>query len=341
VQFALLVKSHANARYAQSLLKLAALECQCLLSALNVKAEVAVERLAGTPFLIVDTDALNDQQWAYLSRHSAVAFAAVRDGEWLRPLSLQPPAYLEPDLSQVLKYKGKTNADFTAMMLHCARSASAFALIPGPLAVLDPVCGRGTTLFCAAQEGDDATGVETDEKALHEADVYLQRYLQYHRYKHRREDRSLTLPEGGTLRECRFTFSNDADAYKRGETRTLRLIRGDTARADLAAGAESCHLIVGDLPYGVQHAPREKKGFSSLEALLAGALPAYHRTLKTGGAIALAFNTYTLAREKLTDALEKAGFSPLRQSPYEDFAHWVEQAVNRDMVIAVKREPAR
>jgi len=341
VQFALLVKSHANARYAQSLQKLAALECQCLLHALNVDAAVAVERLAGTPFLTVDTDALDDDQWAYLSRHSAVAFAAVRDGEWLRPLPLKPTAYLEPDLSQVMKYKGKTNADFTAMMLHCARSASAFALSPGPLTVLDPVCGRGTSLFCAVQEGDDAVGVEADAKAVREADIYLQRYLQYHRYKHRREERSLTLTDGGALKERRFTFANDAAAYKRGETVTLRLICGDTTLADEAAGAESCHLIVGDLPYGVQHAPRGAHGLSSLEALLRGALPAYRRALKTGGAVALSFNTHTLAREKLTEELEHAGFTPLTKPPFNDFAHWVEQAVNRDMVIAVKGEPVR
>ncbi len=337
MQFALLVKSHANARYAQSLQKLAALECECLLSALDVKASVSVERLGGAPFVIVETDALNDDQWAYLSRHSAVAFAAVRDGEWLRPLPLKPPVYLEPDLSQVLKYKGKTNADFTAMMLHCARSASAFALARTPLTVMDPLCGRGTTLFCAVQEGDDAVGVDTDDKALREADVYLQRYLQYHRYKHRREERSLTAPDGGTMKESRFVFANDAAAYKRGETVALRLIRGDTARADVAAGAESCHLIAGDLPYGVQHAPRRKGGVSSLEELLAEALPAYRRALKPGGALALAFNTYTLEKDRLITHIEKAGLTPLTQPPYDDFAHWVEQAVNRDLVIAVKR----
>ena len=341
MQFALLVKSHANARYAQSLLKLASLECKCLLYALHVKAEVRVELLAGTPFLILETDSLEEDQWNYLSRHSAISFAAVKQDDWLRPLPLHNPAYLEPDLAQVLKYKGKTNADFTAMMLHCARSASTFALSREPLMVLDPVCGRGTSLFCALEEGDCAFGIETDEKAVHEADVYLERYLQYHRYKHRREECSITLRRGGALRKRIFTLSNNSDAYKAGETITLQLVRGDTTRTDEIVGAENCHLIIADWPYGVQHAPKDNKETLSLAGLLHAALPAYYRALKAGGAIAVAFNTYTLPRATVTAEMKNAGFAPLEQPPFDDFSHWVEQAVNRDMVVAIKQQHVR
>lgn len=338
MQFALLVKSHANARYAQSLVMLAKRECECLCYALHANATVRVERLGGSTFLTLETDGLDAAGWAYLSRHSAISMAALKDGEWLKPLELTPPAYLDSDLAQVLKYKGKTNADFTAMMLHCARSASVFALCETPLKVMDPLCGRGTSLFCALQEGDHAWGIDTDEKALHEASTYFERYLQYHRLKHVAEDCSLTLRQSGALRERRFTFSNDPDCYRRGDTRTLRLIRGDTACADEVAGQAGCHLLVGDLPYGVQHAPREGKAAGSFSQLLESALPAYRKALLPGGALALAFNTYTLPRETLVHALEKAGLSPMREPPFDGFAHWVEQAVNRDMVVARRED---
>lgn len=336
MQFALLVKSHSNVRYAQSLLKLAVLECQCMLCALNAKAEVRIESLAGTPFLILETEALDEAGWTYLSRHSAICLAAVKNEDWLRPLELRSAAYLESDLAQVLKYKGKTNADFTAMMIHCARSASAFAMARESITVLDPVCGRGTTLFCALQEGDNAIGIDEDEKAVHEADVYFERYLQYHRYKHRREEQSITLRKGGAVMERRFTLSNSAEAYKKGDTLSLRLIRGDSSRADEMVGSASCHLIIGDLPYGVQHAPKDGKKISSLEGLLRSALPAWGRALLPGGAIALSFNTYTLPRAMLVAEMKRAGLKPLETPPFDDFSHWVEQAVNRDMVIAVK-----
>ncbi|MEA4998085.1 MAG: hypothetical protein VB087_01715 [Candidatus Limiplasma sp.] len=277
---------------------------------------------------------MDAQALSVLSRHSALSLAALRDGDWLKPLPLSFTPYLEPDLAQVLKYKGKTNADFTAMMLHCARMASDFALTQQPLTVLDPMCGRGTTLFCALIEGDHAIGIDTDAKSIHEADVYFERYLQYHRLKHRREERSMTMRQGAALKELDFTLAASAEAYKQGDTRTLHLIHGDTAVADQAVGVGSCHLIVGDLPYGVQHAPKEGGSLRSITAMLEAALPAYGRALKPGGALALAFNTYTLPKSRLIDLIRNAGLKPLETPPYDDFAHWVEQAVNRDMVIA-------
>jgi hypothetical protein len=337
VQFALLLKSHANARYAQSIQKLAAAECKCLLFALNAKTDIHYEMLAGNPFLMLTSDGLGDAEWKYLARHSSLSFAAVRDGEWLKPLQLDRPAYLPPDLAQVLKYKGKTNTDFTVMMLNCARSASAFALAEEPLTVLDPLCGRGTTAFCALTMGDHAIGLEADEKALHEADAYLERYLQYHRLKHCREQRSITLRGGGAMREIRYSLADSVEHYRQGRTISCRWILGDTAAADEAAGQGGCHLIAGDLPYGVQHSPRGQRGYDSLDGLLQRAVPSYYRALIKGGALALSFNTYTLPRENVARAFEDAGFQVMGSDPFNDFSHWVEQAVNRDMVIGVKR----
>lgn len=334
MQFALLVKSHANVRYAQSMQLLALRECECMLEALGHTAKLYWDTLAGNSFLIMETEVMDDQAWSYLSRHSAISFAGLRDGDWLKPLPLVQTPYLEADLAQVLKYKGKTNADFTTMMLHCAKAASAFALAQHPLTVFDPLCGRGTTLFCALSEGDNGIGMDTDAKALHEADVYFERYLQYHRLKHRRQEKSITLRQGRALVERCFEVANTSEAYKQKDTRTLRLIHGDTIYAEEAIGKERCHLIVGDLPYGVQHAPKAGGMSGSLETLLTKALPAYKRVLKPGGAIALAFNTYTLSKPWLVDALKNNGFTVLESAPFHDFAHWVEQAVNRDMVIA-------
>lgn len=279
---------------------------------------------------------MDDADWAYLARHSSIGFAALQEGDWMRPIAFQRSEYLGSDLAQVLKYKGKTNPDFTTMMLNCARSASAFAREKDPLTVLDPLCGRGTSLFCALEEGDHVVGIDADEKAVHDTDVYFEHYLQFHRYKHRREERSVTLPKGGALKERRFTFAADAEDYKQGHVRTLRLIRGDASQADKITGEGQCHLIVGDLPYGVQHAPRNGCGTATMDQLLKSALPACYRAIRHGGAIALAFNTYTLPRDELTERMKGAGFTTLTEPPFDDFSHWVEQAVNRDMIVAVK-----
>ena len=95
------------------------------------------------------------------------------------------------------------------------------------------------------------------------------------------------------------------------------------------------HALVADLPYGVQHAPRENGRMSTLEALLAQALPAWRQALRPGCAAAIAFNTYTLSRDTLARLAEAAGFTLPDAPEYADFSHWVEQAVPRDVLIAL------
>lgn len=336
MRYCLLLKPHANARYVQSLQKLALAELKCTLNAWNIPGPAFLADIAGVSFLSFEADALPEHAWEMISRHSAVCFAACMEGALLRPIFMERDDYLSGDLAEVLKYKGKTNADFTAMMLHCARAASDFARTEETLTVLDPICGRGTSLFCALREGYQAIGVDIDAKAIAEADAYFSRYLKYHKLKHHRREASLTLPQGKNTKEIRFMFANTADAYKQDKGRMLRLLLGDTRDVHSMLGEKSCHFIVGDLPYGVQHAPREGKATLSFHGLLENAMEAYLRVLKRGGTLALSFNTYTLPRQSVQKFMENAGFTVLYEPPYHDFTHWVEQAVNRDFVVARK-----
>ena len=144
--------------------------------------------------------------------------------------------------------------------------------------------------------------------------MYLERFLQYHRYKHRQEEQSRTLRVGGAVREKRFTLARQPEDYKQGRTLTLRMLRGNTMQTDEMLGRECCHLIVADLPYGVQHAPKDAKELGTFQGLLDGALPAYYRALKPGGAIALAFNTYTLPRIAMRVVYAGRNIKPFSQA---------------------------
>ncbi|MEG2719202.1 MAG: SAM-dependent methyltransferase, partial [Clostridia bacterium] len=110
----------------------------------------------------------------------------------------------------------------------------------------------------------------------------------------------------------------------------------DTTRLQDLVRAQSAHLIVGDLPYGVQHAAKGEGGMSSLLKLSQAMLPACEKALKHGGAIALSFNTNTLRKEDLARLMREAGIEVLNRPPYHDFSHWVEQAVERDVLIGIK-----
>lgn len=338
MRYALLLKPHANVRYRQSLEKLAKIELECMLQAWGLEDAVAsVQEMAGEPFLTFETEQMSETAWKEISRHSSVCFAAqVGEGGALIPLRRNVQGVLPDDLPHVLKYKGKTNADFTYLMLHCAKAASAFAQTDMPLRVLDPMCGKATTLFCAMCEGNDAVGIETDMKSLQEADTYYTRFLKLHRLKHKRTEQSRTLPKGGNAHCVTFEAAADPQAMKQGETITLEMLNGDAARAAEMIKPGSCHLIVSDLPYGVQHAPKENGGMSALPRLLKRVAPGCVKALKPGGAVAFSFNLNTLRRKEVEQVLAEAGLEVLTEGPFADFSHWVEQAVDRDVVVARK-----
>ena len=70
--------------------------------------------------------------------------------------------------------------------------------------------------------------------------------------------------------------------------------------------------------------------------LLKDALPVWFKLLAPGGILVLSFNSYTLKKEDFQSYLVASGYEVLKDGPWEDFEHWVEQAVNRDLVIAKK-----
>ena len=110
----------------------------------------------------------------------------------------------------------------------------------------------------------------------------------------------------------------------------LKLTTCDATEAREAFGSRAFHLIACDLPYGVQHASQG----GSLEKLLARALPGWRGMLKPGGTVAVSFNAQTLKPARVHELMAEAGLSPAEETADGRFAHWVEQAVTRDLAVA-------
>ncbi len=96
------------------------------------------------------------------------------------------------------------------------------------------------------------------------------------------------------------------------------------------------HVIVADLPYGIQHAAMDGLRKGPSDRIMRQALPQWFTLLKKGGTIGLSFNTYAVSLEEIRSMLQTAGFDVLTGEDYDHFSHWVEQAVNRDIVIGKK-----
>ena len=330
--YAFLLYPHANIRYRQSLLQLAVQELSMTLSALGREAEVVPQKMGGAMFLTFEAAKLTERDMRMLSQLASVYMLFEMEDGKLTTLERTHPNYVGEDLPALLKYKGKTNEMFTDTMLTMALAASAFMPVhDSQLVVCDPMAGRGTTLMLALRRGYHGIGIEIGKADVKEAADYMTRYLEFHRIKYKRTDSALTVRGQVGGRENKFVFSDSAEHFKDGDTRTLRLICGDTREAEALLKPNSVHLMVTDAPYGVQKGTAGRQ--DSIGGTIAAALPGWFDVLKSGGVLAMSFNTHVTRREGLVRLFEKAGFEIAQTANLE---HWVEQAISRDVILARK-----
>ena len=323
---------HANIRYRDSFIRLSRCELQAMLHALSIDCEMKQEALGGADFISFECRSLSPGEISFLSRHSSAAFLAEKaGGGLLRPLSFERRNYLGEDLPEVLKYKGKTSPSFTRLMVNMALSLSPFCFSASPVTLFDPLCGKGTSCFCALQSGMNAVGLDTDKKAVREASDYFSRYLKFHMLKHAVQQRSETCGSR-SLPVTEFVFADTKEHYQAGDTRFLALALGDTADCGALFRRKAAHLVVADLPYGVQHAPQSGAKAEPFNVFLRRSLASWKKSLMPGGVAAVSFNTLVTPYAKVAGLAEEAGFAVCSHEPYTRLRHEVEQAVVRDAV---------
>ena len=328
---------HANIRYRECLSLLSRCELFAMLSSLGITSEIVEETMGGSRFLTIECRELSESEIAFLSGHSSFVFMAEKRNGLLNPLPVSFSGYLPEDLPEVLKYKGKTSATFTRMMINTAAALSAFSQSSAPLTFFDPVCGKGTGCFCAAAAGMNAVGIDLDRKDIHEAVDYFSRYLKFHKLKHEQKQRSETSGNH-PVPLTEFIYAGTKESFRSGDCRYLKLACADTAESPALFRKEKAHIIAADLPYGVQHAPQAGSRTDSLPGFLKRVLPFWKSTLSPGGVIALSFNALTLSSADVRDALGRAGFRLPVNEIFYSLKHEVEQAVVRDVIFAFNTE---
>jgi SAM-dependent methyltransferase len=339
-RYALLALPSANRVYRATAPALAVAELRVLGAGVlgGRLREVGWTELAGVPYLTFSTTAADDLAPADLAvlGHLSVHYALFEDlGGALRPVQVARAERLDDDLVTVQKYSGKTNEQFTRLLLNvtAASSAAASRLATGGLTVLDPLSGRGTTLNQALVTGHDAVGVEQDGKDVDAYATFLRTWLERKRLKHRAS--SGPVRRSGVLLGRRFEaeFAVTKEQYRAGELQRVTVVHADTLRTPDFVRPASVDVVVTDAPYGVQHASRADRTTKSPVALLEQALPVWARLLRPGGAVGIAWNTLVAPRAELVHLLAAAGLQPLDEGPYRDFAHRVDQAIVRDVVV--------
>lgn len=237
----------------------------------------------------------------------------------MKPLDQTPLWRVHEDFVFGSKFKGKTNERLTQLLLN-AGLASIDNTKFETTKVLDPMAGRGTTLFWAIRYGLRAWGIEQDAKAYDDVRQIIKKWSKIHRQKHQLKDGFVGKPN----RQNKGKFLD-----WQVENSAFRFVIGDSRDAATLM-KEKFDLIISDLPYGVQHHTTEQT--RNPLAVVEQSLPGWVDRLKKGGAIVLAFNANIPKRGAMVSALTGAGLEVL---PFEA-AHRMSESIVRDIVIAKK-----
>lgn len=337
MKYVLLLAPSANRVYAGETDRLARAEMQITCPFAH---EVSVVDVAGLSGIGFESDPLDADQLTAVARQSASLALFERasestDADLLRPVRLPQWSVLDDDLVTIPKYQGKTNEQFTQLLLNVALAARDTAG-RRQLDVLDPLSGRGTTLETAWLLGHNAHGVEGDEKAVEAMAAYLKTWLRRKRLKHS-ADMTPVRREGKSIGK-RF----DAEVRPTDSPQLrLSVFTGDTRQSAKLWGKKKFDAIVTDAPYGVVHGSHSDvrgtfgKRDRSPAGLLGAAVPVWASQLRPGGVLALSWNTHGLTREDLVALLSDAGLQPLDDGPWREFGHRVDSSIQRDLVVAV------
>ncbi|MFD9895308.1 TRM11 family SAM-dependent methyltransferase [Amycolatopsis sp. NPDC059027] len=342
-EYVILVHPSANRVYAASSPALLRAELAVFGDALSVELSGIEEvELGGVGYVRFATStALGERDLALLSNLSSLyALFELGDGV-LRPVTVRPLATTDSDLLTIQKYAGKTNEQFTKLLLNATLLATAkpTSWLGKPVRLLDPLCGRGTTLNQAMMYGFDATGLDVDGKDFEAYEQFIKTWLRTKRVKHSAESGLLRRNKTRLGRRLDIEYAFSKEQYKAGETRQLTYYNADTLTTDELVKPGSVDVIVTDAPYGVQHGSHRTQDASlarSPRDLLAAAIPVWTRVLRPGGAIGISWNTTVLPREDLVAVLGRAGLDVREGGPYDEFSHRVDQAIVRDLVVAAK-----
>ncbi len=321
----LLLAPSANRVYAGEAARLARAELAIVCPG---AADPRISEVAGLTYLEFEAEP-TDADLARIAGLSATLGLFRRTGESLLPVELPHPDSFDDDLVTIPKYQGKTNEQFTRLLLNVTLASSDTGR-SAPLDVLDPLSGRGTTLETAWTMGHHAFGVEDDTKAFEAMGAYLRTYLRRKRLKHhasvtpvRRDGRSLGHRFDATVR------TGAADLQ-------MTVFTGDTTQSAKLFGKKKFDAVVTDAPYGVVHASHTgpKGRDRSPATLLRQAIPVWASQLRPGGALGLSWNTFGLPRGDLAAILTETGLVVHDDGPWLQFGHRVDSSIHRDLIVA-------
>jgi SAM-dependent methyltransferase len=340
-RYALLLKANANRVYGAAAPDLARAELASLDRGVlgGIVESARRELIAGVDYLVLDaTVDLGGAALEVVSNLSSLHALFRVEGDLLRPVAVRPRLVMDEDVTTIQRYSGKTNEAFTHLLVNVAlaESGALAALLAGErVTLLDPACGRGTSLNRSIVYGMDAHGIELDQRDVEAYTTFLLTWLKDKRLKHQLEQAKLRKGRDTPAHRITVTYGRGKD---RSAHRVVDIIHDDTLGARAHLKARTIDVLVCDLPYGVQHGSQPDAGRweRGPAKLLEHALPVWNDLLRPGGAMALAWNRHTLDRAELAGLVAGAGLQLRAAADDESFVHRVDRSILRDVLVAVR-----
>ena len=261
---------------------------------------------------------IEDGEFSKLSRLSFFQGLFENNEGELSALDIAPEFKLHENFIFGSKFKGKTNERFTQMMINVGL-ASVTKVENNK--ILDPMCGRATTLLWAMRYGLNAKGVEVDAKATADIVQIVKKWSKVCEI-------SSKVKEGYISKKTKSNVGKFLEFSSQGNN--MKVVTGNSTDAARLLGNEKFDLIISDIPYGIQHLSNNgsKNPFVTLEQCL----PEWGRCLSKGGSIVIGFNSNNPKRNKLLELSNSLGFEVL------DFSipHRMSESIVRDVIILKK-----
>lgn len=258
---------------------------------------------------------LSLDQVAKVAEMSSVYGIFEEDGSSWVPMEIIPDFKCHPDFVFGSKFKGKTNELLTQMMVNSVKS---LVKVDGGLKILDPMCGRGTTLMWAMAYGIECRGIEKDPRSIEDIERNCKKWHKIHKAGWKFAEGFIgTKNKAGIGRY--FQGSSQGSSFKH--------VIGDSKDCVSLLKGEKFSGIISDLPYGIQH--RADSQARNPMGTLQICVPEWIKLLKSGGVMCLSYNTYMPKKKEMVTFLQEQG---LTQIPF-DATHRVSESILRDIVL--------
>ncbi len=311
---ALLISPRAKSAYFNDYIEVAKAELAWVLP----NESVEHQKIAEMDFLLFSA---HEDSLPALARLSCVYGLFEQKDDQLLPLLVNNDFNLHEDFVFGAKFKGKTSEILTQMLINIGLQSIQYDDI-SKVTLLDPMCGRATTLLWAMRYGMSGKGIEQDNKALAEIRQNVKKWSKVHKQKHQFREGFVGGKAGkqGNGKFIDFTTNES----------TMRIITGDSIEAPKLLNNEKFDLIISDVPYGVQHFTTSKT--RNPLVVIKECAQGWSNSLKPNGVMVLAFNSYIPKRHELIAALAEHQLEDLEFSA----PHRMSESIVRDVVVLRK-----